>query len=50
MLNRYLDIIRFIEVDGIPITNSDQHRSIQITPGFHDIKVYFSWAWVANVD
>jgi len=43
MLNRYLDTIRFIEVDGIPVTNSDQHRSIQITPGFHDIKVYFSW-------
>ena len=43
MLNRYLDTIRFIEVDGIPVTNSDQHRSIQIRPGFHDIKVYFSW-------
>lgn len=43
MLNSYLDTIRFIEVDDIPVTNSDQHRSIQITPGFHDIKVYFSW-------
>jgi hypothetical protein len=43
MLNRYLDTIRFIEVDGMPVTNSDQHRSIQITPGFHDIRVYFSW-------
>ena len=42
MLNRYLDTIRFIEVDGIPVTNSDQHRSTQITLGFHDIKVYFS--------
>ena len=43
MLNRYLDTIRFIEVDGIPVTNSDQNRLIQITAGFHDIKVYFSW-------
>ncbi|GJM12281.1 MAG: hypothetical protein DHS20C12_06840 [Pseudohongiella sp.] len=43
LLNRYIDTIRFIEVDEIPVTNSDQHRSIQITPGFHDIKVYFSW-------
>ncbi len=43
LLNRYIDTIRFIEVDEIPITNSDQHRSIQIAPGFHDIKVYFSW-------
>jgi hypothetical protein len=43
MLNRYLDTVRFIEVDGIPVTNSDQHRAVQITPGFHDIKVYLSW-------
>ncbi|MBL4572546.1 MAG: hypothetical protein JKY86_05665 [Gammaproteobacteria bacterium] len=43
LLNRYIDTIRFIEVDEIPVTNSDQHRSIQIAPGFHDIKVYFSW-------
>lgn len=43
LLNRYIDTIRFIEVDEIPVTNSNQHRSIQITPGFHDIKVYFSW-------
>lgn len=43
LLNRYIDTIRFMEVDDIPVTNSDQHRSIQIEPGFHDIKVYFSW-------
>lgn len=43
LLNRYIDTIRFTEVDGTPVTNSDQHRAIQITPGFHDIKVYFSW-------
>lgn len=43
LLNRYIDTIRFIEVDGIPVTNSDQHRAIQIAPGYHDIKVYFSW-------
>lgn len=43
LLNRYVDTIRFLEVDDIPVTNSDQHRSIHIDPGFHDIKVYFSW-------
>ena len=43
LLNRYIDTIRFIEVDEIPVTNSDQHRSIQISPGYHDITVYFSW-------
>ncbi len=43
LLNRYLDTIRFIEVDDIPVTNSDQYRAIQIAPGFHDIRVYFYW-------
>ena len=43
LLNRYIDTIRFIEVDEIPVTNSEQHRAIQIAPGFHDIRVYFSW-------
>lgn len=43
LLNRYIDTIRFLEVDGIPVTNSDNHRAIQITPGFHDIRVYFFW-------
>jgi len=43
LLNRYRDTVRFIEVDDIPVTNSDQHSAIQITPGFHDITVYFSW-------
>ena len=43
LLNRYLDTVRFIEVDDIPVTNSDQHSAIQITPGYHDIRVYFSW-------
>lgn len=43
LLNRYVDTVRFMEVDDIPVSNSDQHRSIQIAPGFHDIKVYFSW-------
>lgn len=43
LLNRYIDTIRFIEVDGVPVTNSDRHRAIQITPGFHDIRVYFHW-------
>lgn len=43
LLNRYIDTIRFIEVDGTPVPNSDLHRAIQITPGFHDIRVYFSW-------
>ncbi len=43
IINRYTDTVRFMEVDGIPVQNSEQYRAIQISPGFHDIKVYFSW-------
>lgn len=43
LLNRYMDTIRFIEVDDFPVINSDQHRSIQTAPGYHDVKVYFYW-------
>ncbi|PCJ27319.1 MAG: hypothetical protein COA96_03805 [SAR86 cluster bacterium] len=42
-INRYIDTVRFMTVDDIPISNSDRHESIQITPGFHELRVYFSW-------
>ena len=50
MLNRYLDAIRFIEVDDIPVTNSDQHRSIQITLDFTISKSTSHGTWVASAD
>jgi len=43
MLNRYTDTVNFMEVDGIPVMNSNQYRAMQIEPGLHEIKVYFSW-------
>lgn len=43
IINRYTDTVRFMEVDGIPVQNSEQYHAIHITPGLHDIKVYFSW-------
>ena len=42
-INRYTDAVRFMTVDEIPIGNSDQFEAIQIAPGFHELKVYFSW-------
>ena len=42
-INRYIDAVRFTKVDDIPIENSDDFGAIEITPGFHDITVYFSW-------
>lgn len=43
LLNLYTDTVRFMEVDQIPIQNSALHHAIQITPGFHEVRVYFSW-------
>lgn len=42
-INRYVDAVRFLSVDGIQIENSGNYRAIQITPGFHDVTVYFDW-------
>lgn len=43
MINRYIDAVKFLSVDGIPIENSGNYRAIQIAPGFHDVTVYFEW-------
>ena len=42
-INRYVDTVRFMTVDDIPISNSDQYEAIQIAPGFHELRVYFAW-------
>ncbi|MCH2356783.1 MAG: hypothetical protein MK319_08975 [Pseudomonadales bacterium] len=42
-INRYVDAVRFLSVDGIQIENSGNYRAIQIAPGFHDVTVYFEW-------
>lgn len=43
MINRYVDAVRFLSVDGIKIENSRNFRIIQVTPGVHDVTVYFDW-------
>jgi hypothetical protein len=43
LINRYVDNVRFMSVDEISIENSQQYHSIQITPGYHEVRVYFSW-------
>lgn len=42
-INRYIDAVRFLAVDDMIIENPEEFRSIQIKPGYHDLKVYFSW-------
>lgn len=42
-INRYIDSVRFLSVDGMAIENPEEFDSIQIAPGYHDLRVYFSW-------
>ena len=42
-INRYQDSVRFYSVDDNTISMSENYASIQVEPGFHDIRVYFSW-------
>lgn len=42
-INTYTDNVRFMTVDDIPVNNSELYEAIQIAPGFHELKVYFSW-------
>ena len=42
-LNRYIDAVRFAQVDGEAIVNSVEHERVKIKPGDHKIAVYFYW-------
>lgn len=42
-LNRYVDSVRFARVDDFPIEESIVYNRVEVTPGFHDIRVYFYW-------
>lgn len=42
-LNRYVDAVRFAEVDGVPVENSPLHSRIEVEPGVREFEVYFSW-------
>ena len=42
-LNRYIDAVRFAQVDGEAIANSVEHERVEIKPGDYEIAVYFYW-------
>lgn len=42
-LNRYVDAVRFSQVDEVTIDNSVAYGRLEVEPGFHDITVYFYW-------
>lgn len=42
-LNRYVDSVRFSQIDDIQVDDRAAYNSVEVTPGFHDIQVYFYW-------
>ena len=42
-LNRYFDSVRFSRVNDTPIDANIKFNSIELTPGDHDLTVYFYW-------
>lgn len=42
-LNRYIDAVRFAQVDGEAPVNSVEHEHVEIKPGAHEFAVYFYW-------
>ncbi len=42
-LNRYVDSVRFARVDDVPIEESVVYNRVEVTPGFHDVRVYYYW-------
>ena len=42
-LNRYVDRVRFLSIDGHDIENSEHFNELLVAPGLHEITVYFSW-------
>lgn len=42
-INRYTDAVKFSGVDGTRIEDSIGYRSLELAPGFHDVRVYFYW-------
>jgi len=42
-LNRYIDSVRFEQVDGEAIVNSVEYERVEIKLGAHEIVVYFCW-------
>ena len=42
-LNRYVDSVRFAQIDDGAIDNSVAYDRIEIEPGYHDVTVYFYW-------
>ena len=46
-LNRYIDAVRFAQVDGEAIVNSVEHVRVEIKPGDHKLPFTFTGTWAA---
>ena len=42
-LNRYVDAVRFAQLDDITIDNNMAWSRLEVMPGYHEVTVYFYW-------
>lgn len=43
LINRYVDSVRFSRVDEVQVNKFREYDAVAVSPGFHDVTVYFSW-------
>mgnify|MGYP000601497942 CR=1 FL=1 len=43
LMNRYVDVVRFLRVDEMDIASESQVASVEVVPGYREIEVFYSW-------
>ncbi len=43
LMNRYVDVVRFLRVDDMELRSSEQIAAVEVVPGYREIEVYYSW-------
>ena len=43
LMNRYVDVVRFLRVDDMELRSNEQIAAVEVVPGHLEIEVYYSW-------
>ena len=43
LMNRYVDVVRFLRVDDMQLNSREQIAAVEVVPGYREIEVYYSW-------
>ena len=43
LMNRYVDMVRFLRVDEHRLASTDKVGAVEVPAGQHEIEVYYSW-------